>query len=93
MQIMNLSKHGLLATTNGKVYKGEILELHVKLVVYSKPIRVTAKVARITGVQTASGMGMEFIKIGESDREKLSSSTYINRLLLLEKQFAMSRAR
>ena len=82
VSIKDVSEHGFLITSRVDTQHGEVWEVIVNLVVYDEPIRTTTKVVRVKKEHTTLEIALDIIKINESDRKKLSKSSYLNRLFL-----------
>ena len=82
----DISCHGALLKTRTSMYAGDILNLVMHLPIERKPISVNAKVVRTVTICTSWGfrnfdIGIEFIDLSDSHREKLTRT--VNYLLSL----------
>jgi c-di-GMP-binding flagellar brake protein YcgR len=82
-EIKQVSKHGISLTVRAFAKEGEVWEIMLHLPAYREPIKAVVKVIKVRreSAGLSSDVGLEFMKIKESGRKKLSESAYIKELI------------
>lgn len=80
-EVKQVSKHGLLLSTRAIPKEGEIWEVMIHLSVYPEPIKAVGKVLRVKWEGLNSTVAVEFTKIRDEDRKKLTESAYVKEIL------------
>jgi c-di-GMP-binding flagellar brake protein YcgR len=80
-EVKQVSKHGLLLSTRAIPKEGEIWEVMIHMAVYPEPIKAVGKVQRVKWKGLTSIVAVEFTRIRDGDREKLTESTYVKEIL------------
>ncbi len=82
-EIKQVSKHGISLTVRAFVKENEVWEIMLHLPAYSQPVKAVVRVLRVRREDRglSSDVGLEFVRIKESDRKRLSESAYIKGLI------------
>ena len=81
-KVRDISYEGALLRINHKVEMGDIIDLNIYLHIFPQPINVRAKAVRVCKVEKDGrpgtyDIGVEFIKMSKSDKEKLTETVDI----------------